>query len=187
MTVKLAVAGAFHTEFMQPAVDQLRGALASTNMSTPRIPVISNVDAQPHSDPDTIRDILARQVGHPVACCMGFERCGLEALLLAASVRRHPPAVHLSLRMHVGMRAGDEPGAMGEDAQNAAGEGDAAELRDWAQQGHRWHHEAHRQDQPDHQHHCLSGGAATNNESSEVGIDMIRRRTERLAFLQKSY
>jgi [acyl-carrier-protein] S-malonyltransferase len=63
MTVKLAVAGAFHTDFMQPAVEQLRGALASTNITTPRIPVISNVDAQPHSDPDTIRDILARQVG----------------------------------------------------------------------------------------------------------------------------
>lgn len=62
MTVKLAVAGAFHTEFMQPAVEQLRGALASTSISTPRIPVISNVDAQPHSDPNTIRDILARQV-----------------------------------------------------------------------------------------------------------------------------
>lgn len=65
MTVKLAVAGAFHTDFMQPAVEKLRGALASTNISTPRIPVISNVDAQPHSDPDTIRDILARQVPTP--------------------------------------------------------------------------------------------------------------------------
>ncbi len=62
MTVKLAVAGAFHTEFMQPAVEQLRGALAATNIVTPRIPVISNVDAHPHSDPDTIKDVLARQV-----------------------------------------------------------------------------------------------------------------------------
>ena len=87
MTVKLAVAGAFHTDFMQPAVEQLRGALASANILAPRIPVISNVDAQPHSDPDTIRDILARQVGILVACCMGFGRCGLEALLLAAPVR----------------------------------------------------------------------------------------------------
>ena len=40
-----------------------REALASTQIQTPRIPVISNVDAQPHSDPDTIKDILARQVG----------------------------------------------------------------------------------------------------------------------------
>lgn len=39
-----------------------REALASTTISTPRIPVISNVDAQPHSDPEVIKDILARQV-----------------------------------------------------------------------------------------------------------------------------
>ena len=61
MTVKLAVAGAFHTNYMAPAVTQLKAALAATNIVTPRIPVISNVDAQPHSDPDTIKDILSRQ------------------------------------------------------------------------------------------------------------------------------
>lgn len=66
MTVKLAVAGAFHTDYMAPAVDKLKEALASTTMTTPRIPVVSNVDAQPHSDPDTIKDILARQVTSPV-------------------------------------------------------------------------------------------------------------------------
>ena len=62
MTVRLAVAGAFHTDFMQPAVERLREALESTPIQTPRLPVISNVDAQPHSDPAVIRDILARQV-----------------------------------------------------------------------------------------------------------------------------
>ena len=62
MTVRLAVAGAFHTEYMQPAVEKLQAALADTNIVTPRIPVISNVDAQPHSDPAIIKNILARQV-----------------------------------------------------------------------------------------------------------------------------
>ncbi|PAN50113.1 hypothetical protein GQ55_9G509300 [Panicum hallii var. hallii] len=66
MTVRLAVAGAFHTSFMQPAVSRLESALAATEIRTPRIPVISNVDAQPHSDPDTIKQILARQVTSPV-------------------------------------------------------------------------------------------------------------------------
>lgn len=66
MTVRLAVAGAFHTSFMEPAVSRLEAALAATEIRTPRIPVISNVDAQPHSDPDTIRNILARQVTSPV-------------------------------------------------------------------------------------------------------------------------
>jgi hypothetical protein len=43
-----------------------REALASTTIVCPRIPVISNVDALPHSDPDTIKDILARQVNVPL-------------------------------------------------------------------------------------------------------------------------
>ncbi|CAA7406238.1 unnamed protein product [Spirodela intermedia] len=66
MTVRLAVAGAFHTSFMEPAVSRLEAALAETEIVTPRIPVISNVDAQPHSDPETIKRILARQVTSPV-------------------------------------------------------------------------------------------------------------------------
>ncbi|XP_015874650.2 uncharacterized protein LOC107411556 [Ziziphus jujuba] len=66
MTVRLAVAGAFHTSFMEPAVSRLEAALAATQIKTPRIPVISNVDALPHADPDTIRKILARQVTSPV-------------------------------------------------------------------------------------------------------------------------
>ncbi|CAN7061148.1 unnamed protein product [Brassica rapa subsp. trilocularis] len=61
MTVRLAVAGAFHTSFMEPAVSRLEAALAATEIRSPRIPVISNVDAQPHADPDTIKKILARQ------------------------------------------------------------------------------------------------------------------------------
>ncbi|CAJ2640399.1 unnamed protein product [Trifolium pratense] len=66
MTVRLAVAGAFHTSFMEPAVSRLEAALLSTDIRTPRIPVISNVNAQPHTDPDTIKKILARQVTSPV-------------------------------------------------------------------------------------------------------------------------
>ncbi|GMH38114.1 hypothetical protein BSKO_05998 [Bryopsis sp. KO-2023] len=66
MTVRLAVAGAFHTRYMSPAVDQLKEALAGTEIVTPRIPVISNVDAEPHSSPEVIKDILSRQVTSPV-------------------------------------------------------------------------------------------------------------------------
>eukprot|EP00270_Netrium_digitus_P010674 TRINITY_DN332_c0_g1_i1.p1 TRINITY_DN332_c0_g1~~TRINITY_DN332_c0_g1_i1.p1 ORF type:complete len:448 (-),score=121.41 TRINITY_DN332_c0_g1_i1:73-1326(-) len=66
MTVRLAVAGAFHTAFMSPAVEKLQAALADTSIISPRIPVISNVNARPHTDPDSIREILAKQVTSPV-------------------------------------------------------------------------------------------------------------------------
>lgn len=64
--IPLTVAGAFHTEIMKPADQQLAAALANVEIRPPRIPVVSNVDAQPHSDPDEIRQILVKQVLNPV-------------------------------------------------------------------------------------------------------------------------
>ena len=66
MTVKLAVAGAFHTDFMAPAVDSLKSVLEGVEIKKPRIPVVSNVDAKPHSDPAAIKELLAKQVTAPV-------------------------------------------------------------------------------------------------------------------------
>lgn len=66
MTVRLAVAGAFHTAYMQPAVEKLQEALAATTIVEPRLAVVSNVDAMPHADPAVIRAILAKQVTSPV-------------------------------------------------------------------------------------------------------------------------
>lgn len=66
MAVALAVAGAFHTEFMNPAVEQLKAVLATIDIKTPTLPVISNVDALPHTNPDSIRATLAKQVTNPV-------------------------------------------------------------------------------------------------------------------------
>lgn len=64
--IPLAVAGAFHTSLMDPAVEQLKEALENVTMSAPRIPVISNVDAVSHNDPEEIRQLLIRQVVSPV-------------------------------------------------------------------------------------------------------------------------
>ncbi|REJ89904.1 MAG: [acyl-carrier-protein] S-malonyltransferase [Planctomycetota bacterium] len=64
--VPLAVAGAFHTRIMQPADSRLADALADVEVSSPQIPVVSNVDAATHEDPDEIKQILVRQVLTPV-------------------------------------------------------------------------------------------------------------------------
>ncbi len=64
--IPLTVAGAFHTSIMKPADEQLAQALAGVEIRTPRIPVVSNVDARPHSDPAEIRQILVQQVLNPV-------------------------------------------------------------------------------------------------------------------------
>jgi [acyl-carrier-protein] S-malonyltransferase len=65
-TVRLAVAGAFHTDLMRPADQALADALAGVALRPPRIPVWSNVDARPHTDPEEIRGLLVRQVLQPV-------------------------------------------------------------------------------------------------------------------------
>lgn len=64
--VPLAVAGAFHTPIMGTAVERLAAALADVPMRKPRIPVVSNVDARPHDDPEEMRQLLIRQVVSPV-------------------------------------------------------------------------------------------------------------------------
>ena len=65
-TIPLAVAGAFHTPLMQPAVDELASALADVEIRSPEILFVSNVDAMAHQDPEEIRDLLIRQVCSPV-------------------------------------------------------------------------------------------------------------------------
>jgi [acyl-carrier-protein] S-malonyltransferase len=60
--IPLAVAGAFHSDLMKPADEQLAEVLANAPIVPPRVPVYSNVDAQPHSDPDDIRRTLVAQV-----------------------------------------------------------------------------------------------------------------------------
>lgn len=47
---------------MASAVDRLAAALSEVTLRRPRIPVVSNVDAQTHDDPEKIRELLIRQV-----------------------------------------------------------------------------------------------------------------------------
>ncbi|HEX3149096.1 MAG TPA: ACP S-malonyltransferase [Gemmataceae bacterium] len=63
---RLAVAGAFHTELMKPADEKLAAALAGVTIQPGRVPVWSNVDAKPHTDPAEVRDLLVQQVLNPV-------------------------------------------------------------------------------------------------------------------------
>ena len=65
-TIRLAVAGAFHTDLMKPADQALASVLQAIPIQPPRMPVWSNVDARPHQDPEEIRSLLIRQVLQPV-------------------------------------------------------------------------------------------------------------------------
>jgi [acyl-carrier-protein] S-malonyltransferase len=64
--IPLAVAGAFHTQLMQPAAAALSEALAEVSLRELSLSVYSNVDAQPHRDGGDFRDLLSRQLIGPV-------------------------------------------------------------------------------------------------------------------------
>lgn len=65
-TVKLNVAGAFHSEYMRPALEQLRVTLEGVVFHAPRIAVIMNVDGLPESDPQAMKRKLLDQLVMPV-------------------------------------------------------------------------------------------------------------------------
>ncbi|MEI6783912.1 MAG: ACP S-malonyltransferase [Verrucomicrobiota bacterium] len=58
----LPVAGAYHSSLMASAQPKLEIELARVTLVRPAVPVIANVTAQPHEDPDTIRARLVEQV-----------------------------------------------------------------------------------------------------------------------------
>jgi [acyl-carrier-protein] S-malonyltransferase len=80
-TATLAVAGAFHTELMRPADQRLVEALRETRFEGARIPVFSNVDAQPHQAAGDFPDLLVKQVLAPVLwedCVRGLLAAGVD-------------------------------------------------------------------------------------------------------------
>ncbi|MDD5088515.1 MAG: ACP S-malonyltransferase [bacterium] len=63
---ELPVSGAFHSPLMEPAAQSLSQALSGARFSAPRFPVIANVTAQPHTDVESLRRLLAKQLLSPV-------------------------------------------------------------------------------------------------------------------------
>jgi len=62
----LSVAGAFHTEHMAPAVDQLERLSRAVSTHPPRIPVVSNRDGELVRDGREVLDRIVNQVSNPV-------------------------------------------------------------------------------------------------------------------------
>jgi [acyl-carrier-protein] S-malonyltransferase len=62
----LPVSGAFHTSFMGPARERLRRAIAGAAPRDTEVPVISNVDAQPHNIGTEWSTLLSAQLTSPV-------------------------------------------------------------------------------------------------------------------------
>ena len=64
--ISLAVAGAFHTSIMEPAVESLSAAVDSTTFSNSNVPVYCNVDASVHNEAADFGPLLVKQICSPV-------------------------------------------------------------------------------------------------------------------------
>jgi [acyl-carrier-protein] S-malonyltransferase len=75
--IVLAVAGAFHSDMMQPAAEALGKALADTKIDPPSaVKVIANVDVSYYNDAESIRNGLVEQLVKPLR----WQKC-MEKLL----------------------------------------------------------------------------------------------------------
>jgi [acyl-carrier-protein] S-malonyltransferase len=64
--VPLVVAGAFHSPIMQSGADKMRAELDRVVFKPPQRPVYSNVTAELHTDPTSIKKLLVDQIVRPV-------------------------------------------------------------------------------------------------------------------------
>jgi [acyl-carrier-protein] S-malonyltransferase len=62
----LPVSAPFHSSLLSPASDRLKEYMASLTFSSPKIPLINNVDVAILNDPEAIKDALVRQVANSV-------------------------------------------------------------------------------------------------------------------------
>jgi len=76
----LAVSVPSHCSLMQSAAEQFAERLAQTSISTPSIPVIQNVDAVRHDQPDAIRENLEKQLYRPVQWVLSVQNMGEQGV-----------------------------------------------------------------------------------------------------------
>ena len=58
----LPVSAPFHTSLMRPAAEKLAAQIYNTSFSTPDIPVVHNVTAEPESNPEKIKALMIEQI-----------------------------------------------------------------------------------------------------------------------------
>jgi len=66
LAIRLAVSGAFHSPFMEPARSELEEAITKMNFNMPICPVYQNVTAKPSIKPGVIKTNLVAQLTSPV-------------------------------------------------------------------------------------------------------------------------
>ena len=80
----LQVSGAFHTPYMTAARERLRAAIALASPRDTEVPVVSNVDAQPHATGEEWSALLSAQLSSPVRwkhCLLSLADAGVSGFV----------------------------------------------------------------------------------------------------------
>ena len=101
--VMLSVSAPFHCALMRPAADRMAEALSEVTLRPPCVPLMSNRDAQPQSDPATIKAALVAQITGTVRwreCVLALEAAQVHetfeigaGAVLSGLVRRIAPTL----------------------------------------------------------------------------------------------
>lgn len=112
----LVVSGAFHSPYMEPAVQEMLPVLEKLALKPTRVPVVANITALPESDPADVRANLAAQITGRVRWTetIGFMNaqgvdtfieCGAGRVLTGLNKRLVPEAMALSVGDSAGITA----------------------------------------------------------------------------------
>ena len=82
--IPLAVAGAFHTRFMAPAVDRVAPVAAAATVQDPTLPLWTNADGSQVEGGRHFVDLMVRQIASPVhwdAVMSSFQQAGVTGII----------------------------------------------------------------------------------------------------------
>jgi len=112
--VRLPVSGAFHSPLMAGVAGELAAAFAGETWHDARVPVISNVTAEPVSDAGRIRALLAEQVRSPVEWVRCIERMAADGVDTAVECGSGSALIGMLRRIAPRLRTAsvDDPAAL---------------------------------------------------------------------------
>lgn len=105
--IVLAVSIAAHSELMRPAVEEFRAGVMNTPLNVPRIPIVSNVTAQPMTDPEAMRQEMLAQLTSSVQWVRGVE--WMEAQGVTEFLEIGPKDVLTGLNKRIAKHAATHP------------------------------------------------------------------------------
>ena len=105
--IVLAVSIAAHSELMRPALQEFRAAVTMTPLRAARVPVISNVTAQPMSEPSEMREEMLAQLTSSVQWVKSVE--WMEAQGVTEFLELGPKDVLTGLNKRIAKNATTKP------------------------------------------------------------------------------